>query len=141
MSPRTLALAVAIAAAFAAAGASGQKRHEPAPLGIDSLAGADSYAFYCASCHGRAAKGDGPLAPALTKHPTDLTTLARWNGGVFPRETLRAYVTGIDRPIESHGPPDMPVWGPIFRSLDPSDARVAQRITNLLDYLESIQAK
>jgi hypothetical protein len=141
MSPRTLAAALALAGAFAAAGVAGQKRPEPTPLGIDSLTGADSYSFYCASCHGRAAKGDGPLAPALMKHPTDLTTLARWNGGVFPRETIRAYVTGTDRPVESHGPPDMPVWGPIFRSLDPSDARVSQRITNLLDYLESIQTK
>jgi hypothetical protein len=35
----------------------------------------------------------------------------------------------------------MPVWGPVFRSLDPSDARVQVRIANLIAYLDAIQAK
>jgi hypothetical protein len=35
----------------------------------------------------------------------------------------------------------MPVWGPIFRALDPNDALVAVRIGNLVIFLESIQVK
>jgi hypothetical protein len=35
----------------------------------------------------------------------------------------------------------MPVWGPIFRGLDPSDTRVNVRIANLVGYIESIQLK
>jgi hypothetical protein len=35
----------------------------------------------------------------------------------------------------------MPVWGPIFRALDPNDATVAVRIANLVAFVESIQAK
>jgi hypothetical protein len=35
----------------------------------------------------------------------------------------------------------MPVWGPTFRSLDPSDTRVKVRIANLVAYIASIQAK
>jgi hypothetical protein len=35
----------------------------------------------------------------------------------------------------------MPVWGPTFRSLDPSDARVKVRIVNIVDFIESIQVK
>jgi hypothetical protein len=35
----------------------------------------------------------------------------------------------------------MPVWGPIFRALDPNDARTAVRLDNLVRYLESIQLK
>jgi hypothetical protein len=33
----------------------------------------------------------------------------------------------------------MPVWGAIFRGLDPSDTMVEVRIGNLVQYLESIQ--
>ena len=35
----------------------------------------------------------------------------------------------------------MPVWGPIFRGLDPSAARTTMRIDNLVTYLESLQGK
>jgi hypothetical protein len=36
----------------------------------------------------------------------------------------------------------MPVWGPIFRALDPSNERLTLiRIENLVGYLESIQAR
>jgi len=36
----------------------------------------------------------------------------------------------------------MPVWGPLFRSLDKyHDTTVQQRIANLVDYIEALQAK
>jgi hypothetical protein len=36
----------------------------------------------------------------------------------------------------------MPVWGPIFIALDPSDDRLALiRVENVVQYLESIQTK
>ena len=35
----------------------------------------------------------------------------------------------------------MPVWGPIFRALDPKDSLAAIRIANLVTYVESIQVK
>jgi hypothetical protein len=38
-----------------------------------------------------------------------------------------------------HGTNEMPVWGTIFRALDPSDTLVEVRIGNLVGYLESIQ--
>ena len=41
----------------------------------------------------------------------------------------------------AHGSRDMPVWGPIFRSLDSSDARNRVRIANIVDYVASIQTK
>ena len=34
-------------------------------LVILSVAGKDLFEFYCASCHGRDGKGNGPVAPAL----------------------------------------------------------------------------
>ena len=41
------------------------------------------YGSNCASCHGITGKGDGVLKPWLTKSPSDITTLAKKNGGVF----------------------------------------------------------
>ena len=110
-------------------------------LSIESLAGHDTYAFYCATCHGAHGKGDGPTAAALEIRPPDLTQLARRRGGTFPRTDVERFVTGGGRPVPSHGSGDMPVWGPIFRSLDPSDVRTRVRIANLAEYLESIQTK
>ena len=46
--------------------------------------GKREYQANCANCHGVGGKGDGPIADLLTKKATDLTTLAKKNGGVFP---------------------------------------------------------
>jgi mono/diheme cytochrome c family protein len=108
------------------------------PALIDSLAGRDSYELHCASCHGPAGRGDGPVAPALRTHPADLTLLAQRNNGAFPRDRVRDFVTGTGRTPAAHGTTEMPIWGPMFRAFE-SDARVRERIENLLTYLESKQ--
>ena len=119
-----------------------QTIRENPPLVIDSLYGPDVFAFYCAPCHGRDGKGSGPVAIALKSRPPDLTQIAKHNGGTFPTRRVESYVTNGDvKPIPAHGTADMPVWGPTFRSLDPSDSRVKVRIANLVAYIESIQAK
>lgn len=110
-------------------------------LAIDSMSGQDSFVFYCAPCHGRGGRGDGPVAAALKSSPPDLATLARRNRGAFPRATVTSFITGSARTPAAHGPGDMPVWGPIFRSLDPSDARAKVRIDNVVAFIESIQIK
>lgn len=117
----------------------GTKQEMPPALVIDSIEGQDSFMFYCAPCHGRSGKGDGPVAAALKKSPPDLGTLARRNGGTFPRASVTAFVAGSDRTPAAHGPGEMPVWGPIFRSLDPSDTRAKVRIDNVVTFIESIQ--
>ena len=111
-------------------------------LAIDSLYGPDLFAFYCAPCHGGDGKGSGPVAVALKSHVSDVTQIAKRNGGTFPKARVENYVTNrsLD-PIPAHGTAEMPVWGPIFQSLDPSDARVTVRIANVVAYVESIQAK
>jgi mono/diheme cytochrome c family protein len=131
---------VALAVAAPSAGqATGQRT--PPPLVIESLTGEDSYAFYCASCHGPTGKGDGPVAKALKTAPPDLTALARRNGGAFPTADVTSFIDGTGRPMPAHGPGDMPVWGPIFRALETSDPRVKVRIQNIVAYLESIQSR
>jgi mono/diheme cytochrome c family protein len=105
---------------------------------IESLAGKDSYAMYCAPCHGDTGRGDGPVAQALRTRPADLTTLTQRNDGSFPRDRVRDLVSGTARPLAAHGTTEMPVWGPMFRTFE-SNARVRERIENLLTYVESIQ--
>jgi mono/diheme cytochrome c family protein len=97
------------------------------------------YQFYCATCHGADAKGNGPMALALKTPPTDLTTLAKRHDGKFPTE----YVTRMLQSggsSRTHGSADMPAWGPIFQYFNKASRLAAQkRIDNLRDYLASIQ--
>ncbi len=112
------------------------------PLVIASMAGTDLFRAYCASCHGRGGKGDGPTAAALKTAVPDLTTLAKRSGGTFPRARVQALVShGEDLSTSSHGSRQMPVWGPIFQALDPNDTRTAVRISNIVEYVESIQVR
>lgn len=103
--------------------------------------GRDTYLFHCAACHGRDGRGDGPVLAALKTRPSDLRTLARRRGGRFPSEEIAAFVTGERRGAAAHGTSDMPVWGPLFRQLNPFDSRIDVRLNRLVDYLRSIQVQ
>src|ERR1051326_4345843 len=94
---------------------------KPFSLLSPSLYGVDNFRSYCSPCHGRNAKGGGPVAPALKRAPSDLTTLARRNHGVFPRAEVRDFITNGSANIPEHGSSAMPVWGPTFRALAASD--------------------
>jgi mono/diheme cytochrome c family protein len=134
-------MAVLATAAASAAIAGGQRSAtgKVPSLLIPSLAGQDNFSSYCAPCHGRTGRGDGPVSPALTTPPADLTQLARRNDGVFPAARVRAFVTHGKPGIVAHGSSAMPIWGPTFRSLEASDKIVAIRIANVVSYIESIQ--
>lgn len=111
-------------------------------LTIRSVAGRDLFMFYCATCHGRDARGRGPVAAALKIPPADLTLIARRHDGAFPRGRVEQFITIGDSAVDSaHGTKEMPVWGPIFGGRDPADAMVKIRIANLVSYIESIQTK
>jgi mono/diheme cytochrome c family protein len=129
--------------AFAATTAIAASQRKPAAnvpsLLRPSLAGNDNFSSYCAPCHGRDGRGDGPVASALTTPPADLTTLALRNDGVFPSARVRAFVTHGKPDIVANGTSAMPIWGPTFRSLEASDTLVSIRIANIVTYLESIQ--
>jgi mono/diheme cytochrome c family protein len=101
----------------------------------------DMYMHYCAACHGANGKGLGPSADALKTPPSDLTTLSKRHDGKFPYE----YVSDVLRfgtRIVAHGSSDMPIWGPIFGSMENyNEAAVKERIRKLCEYLASIQEK
>jgi mono/diheme cytochrome c family protein len=105
-----------------------------------TLEGADTYASYCAVCHGKSGKGDGPAAPALKAPLSDLTTIAQRHNGAFPRKDVEETITGVHRPV-AHGTVDMPMWGPAFHKLASGTEFDTLRMHNLLDHLEKMQAK
>jgi mono/diheme cytochrome c family protein len=107
---------------------------------IQSMEGVDTYNAYCAVCHGPQAKGNGPAATALKKVPADLTTIAKRNGGKFSTSDVEAVIMGR-QVLVSHGSRDMPIWGPVFESLAPDNTFMKLRVTNLVDYLKSIQTQ
>jgi mono/diheme cytochrome c family protein len=113
-----------------------------------SVSGAQMFKEYCAICHGPSGKGDGPVATALKVPPPDLTTLAQRHDGKFPDDYVSNVLkNGVQNP--AHGSGEMPVWGPIFdtmnrwKALCPGmeETPVTVRITNLTNYLRSIQKK
>ena len=138
---RRLPVIAAVSALLMAATAS--PTAQAVPRVIPSLAGQDLFTYYCATCHGHDARGNGPVASALRTPPPDLTRLARRNGGTFPRVRVVQFIAGGGTTLRgAHGSNEMPVWGPIFRTLDPSDERLALvRIERVVQYLESIQGK
>jgi mono/diheme cytochrome c family protein len=132
-------VSVALLWAAAAATAASQVIEISPTVVLPSMSGREIFEYYCTSCHGPEGRGNGPIAGELKTVPADLTRLAANNGGVFPVDRVRAFITHGRLDAAAHGSPEMPVWGPIFRSLDPSDEIVLARIDNIVVYLRNIQ--
>lgn len=107
---------------------------------IESIQGVDTFNAYCAVCHGKAAKGDGPAAKALSKTPADLTTIAKRHGGTFSPNDVENVILGKQELI-AHGTREMPIWGPVLQSISPDDSFMKLRVANLVNYLKSIQTQ
>ena len=106
-----------------------------------SNSGKEMFKSYCAVCHGIDARGNGPAASALKTPPPDLTVLAQKNGGKYPSAHVASVIRG-QAALAAHGSQDMPVWGPLFSSISQGrEAQVQQRISNLVSYIETLQAK
>lgn len=106
-----------------------------------SNSGKEMFDSYCAVCHGKSGKGDGPAASAMKTSPADLTLLAQKNGGKYPAAHVASVLKGTAG-TPAHGSQEMPVWGPLFSSISQGhEAQVQQRISNLVSYVETLQAK
>jgi mono/diheme cytochrome c family protein len=124
----------------APAQASPQVKHVPI-TNAPSNSGKEMYNSYCAVCHGTDGKGNGPAASAMKIPPTDLTVLAQKSGGKYPSAHVASVIRG-QAALPSHGSEEMPVWGPLFSSISQGhEGQVQQRVTNLVKYIETLQAK
>jgi mono/diheme cytochrome c family protein len=111
--------------------------------------GKREYEQSCAACHGLDGKGKAPFAEAMQLPVSDLTALARRNGGVFPVARVYDVIDGREA-VKAHGSRDMPIWGMHYSaSAAPRyddyaynpEAAARARILALIDYLYRIQAK
>ncbi len=102
--------------------------------------GQEMFHAYCAVCHGKDAKGDGPAAGVLKVAPADLTGLTK-KYGKYPSTRVTTVLSGQAN-LAAHGNTEMPVWGPIFSRMSQGhEGEVQQRIANLNHYIESLQTK
>lgn len=104
------------------------------------MSGHELFEVYCAACHGREGRGDGPAAGAMKMAVTDLTQLKRNSGGEFPITKVERAIDG-DEILISHGTRDMPIYGDLFRDVRRDEAFVKQRVALITGYIESIQNK
>jgi mono/diheme cytochrome c family protein len=119
--------------------------------------GKREYESNCAVCHGPIGKGDGPYMRFMAykaKGVSDLTMIARRNGGAFPFQRVYETIDGTQE-LDAHGPRDMPVWGKdyvrqardayrdenyMMGRYDP-ELYTRTRILALTDYLNRLQVK
>jgi mono/diheme cytochrome c family protein len=128
----------AVVASFAQSQTTGVKK-APVPM-TSAASGRDMFNSYCATCHGKDGKGNGPAASALKIPPANLTQLAKKNNGKFPGDHVATVLRNGSTP--AHGSSDMPIWGPLFAQVSGGDPGLVElRIANLVHYIESIQEK
>ena len=109
---------------------------------FSAYTGRQLYERFCASCHGEAGFGDGPVAASLKVVVPDLTRMYQRNGARFPEERVRKIIDGRQLyPV--HGTRYMPVWGQELWVEEGADAKaeanVGKIVDKLVDYLHSIQ--
>jgi mono/diheme cytochrome c family protein len=119
----------------------------------EELIGSEEYRISCLSCHGVGGKGDGPMAQFLTVKPSDLTVLARNNGGQYPDIKAGKYpfqrvfqIIDGRTLVSGHGDRAMPVWGNRYQmdvgeKYGPmgGEKAVRGRILELVYYIQMIQ--
>ncbi|MFN8096086.1 MAG: c-type cytochrome [Vicinamibacteria bacterium] len=95
----------------------------------------------CASCHGKDARGGGPVAASLKEKPANLRLIAKRRNGSFPAAEIEGYVDGRNAPA-AHGTREMPVWGESLAPAAPAEEREQRRkarIEEVVAYLKTIQ--
>ncbi len=137
-------LGLALGSVAGVVSASLARAAEPANPAVEPRAaeteviGQAAFMRYCALCHGLDGRGLGPLAEALSKHPPDLTQLAKNNEGKFPAS--RVTETIEKGGTAGHGSMRVLEWSKYFGE-KLGDTEVAPMILDLTLYIEGLQEK
>jgi hypothetical protein len=111
--------------------------------------GKQAYEIQCSICHGMDARGNGFYTASLKVAPSDLTSLSKTNGGVFPVDRITKVIDGRTQ-IAAHGSRDMPIWGKRWAMnaaeyyVDvpyDQEAYIRAQALSVIDYLNRIQQK
>jgi mono/diheme cytochrome c family protein len=113
-------------------------------LAQDAESGAVLFRDHCATCHGLAAEGGGPMTPVLSVRPPDLTVLAEAEGGTFPLERVVRRIDGRDE-VLAHGGP-MPIFGMILGgesgmvdAFDGTPVFTTRAVVDIAAWLQTVQ--
>jgi mono/diheme cytochrome c family protein len=104
----------------------------------NAWSGDQLYREFCAACHGTDGRGHGPAADAMRSQPTDLTLIAKHNGGRLNEVAMRMVISG-ETNVPAHGTTEMPTWGNVFRSISANETFAEMRVNALVKYLQQIQ--
>jgi mono/diheme cytochrome c family protein len=114
--------------------------------------GKHEYEAHCAMCHGLSGNGDGPFAQQLKSGTVvpNLTELSKRNNGVFSFMRVYQVIDGTQS-VTAHGPREMPIWGPRYKSevgesfyddyRADAEAFARARILALTEYVYRLQTK
>ena len=141
MNPRRAISLIAVFVFVSVLSATAQQKQvkKTAAPQTSAASGKEMFNEYCGSCHGIDGTGKGPAAASLKVQPTDLTQLAKNNGGKFPTAHVHELMNGRAS-TAAHGSADMPVWGPVFLRVSHShESEVQLRINNLTEHIQSLQ--
>jgi mono/diheme cytochrome c family protein len=106
-----------------------------------SEAGRMIFDTICVSCHGKDARGGGPVAASLKTKPANLRLIAQRRNGSFSHDEIGQYIDGRKAPV-AHGTREMPVWGDSLATAAPEPEREQRRklhIEEVVAYLKTIQ--
>lgn len=100
--------------------------------------GESMFNHYCATCHGKTGKGDGPAAPALRKTPPNLAELSMRNRGKFPEMRVYSAILGD---FEKPDFENCSAWGALLQSLSHNNpSELQMRVSALTHYVRTLQA-
>ncbi len=134
----TSAVMIAICAIAYVSAPQQDKTESPTVVAVD---GGEIFRDHCAVCHGKDGRGHGPAAITLKDTVSDLTQIARRNGGVFPAKRVKAVIDGTEEGPAAHGAREMPIWGPLFHDFEWDQDLGEVRLQNVTEYIRSIQQK
>jgi mono/diheme cytochrome c family protein len=100
---------------------------------VFSVDGATLYDAYCATCHGRSAKGNGPAAALLEVPVPDLTLIVVRDGRFDERHVMFHIL---------RNPEPMPDWHRALRTnYNENEGYTHRAVVNLTRYIEGLQVR